>query len=88
MDLDLDLDLKIVDLDLHLDLAVAGLVTSLVQYLELNPFSGKFYFAAHCMTPVTCSELLPYKCITVLCHLTVVPLGTKYPPTFVSFSVQ
>ena len=31
LDLDLDLDLRMVDLDLHLDLAVAGLVTSLVQ---------------------------------------------------------
>ena len=30
MDLALDLYLRIVDLDLHLDLAVAGLVTSLV----------------------------------------------------------
>ena len=30
-DLDSDLDLRIVDLDLHLDLAVAGLVTSLLQ---------------------------------------------------------
>ena len=28
---DLDLDLRIVDLDLHLDLAVAGLVTSLLS---------------------------------------------------------
>ena len=31
MDLDWDLDLRIVDLDLHLNLAVAGLVTSLIS---------------------------------------------------------
>ena len=30
----MDLDLRIVDLDLHLDLAVAGLVTSLVIVLR------------------------------------------------------
>ena len=36
LDSDLDLNLRIVDLDLHLDLAVVGLVTSLI-FCEMVP---------------------------------------------------
>jgi len=42
---DLDLDLRIVDLDLHLDLAVPGLVTSLITAYFNVKRSGFIVFA-------------------------------------------
>ena len=44
-DLDLDLHLRIVDLDLHFDLAVAGLVTSLMVSRESRPLQGPVFLA-------------------------------------------
>ena len=60
MDLDLDLDLRIVDLHLHLDLAVAGLVTSLLNIL--NNIHEDFYGLGHSAVELTNDILLgrPY----------------------------
>jgi len=44
---DLDLDLRIVDLDLHLDLAVAGLVTSLLKFDGNTENSGQHISTVH-----------------------------------------